>query len=123
LAILRIAVAVNAITQGICMLIGSSGAVSSTAVLGLSAIVGGLLFLIGFLTPIVGSFLAVGYLIESIPLVLGGDAAKHAEASTCIYLASISLAVALLGPGAFSVDARLFGRLEIIIPERPGPHN
>ena len=105
------------------MLIASSGAVSSIAVLGLSALVVGLAFLIGFLTPIVGPVLAVGYLIESVQLVLAGDGAKHADASTFIYLASISLAVALLGPGAFSVDARLFGRLEIIIPERPGPHN
>jgi hypothetical protein len=32
-------------------------------------------------------------------------------------LASISAALVLLGPGAFSLDARLFGRREIIIPE------
>jgi hypothetical protein len=28
----------------------------------------------------------------------------------------MSLALVLLGPGAFSLDARLFGRREIIIP-------
>ena len=32
-------------------------------------------------------------------------------------LAIICIALALLGPGAFSVDARLFGRREIIIPD------
>jgi hypothetical protein len=28
-------------------------------------------------------------------------------------------AIALLGPGAFSLDARLFGRREILIPPDP----
>ena len=28
----------------------------------------------------------------------------------------LAAAIALLGPGAFSVDARLFGRREILIP-------
>jgi len=32
----------------------------------------------------------------------------------------ITVAVVCLGPGAFSVDARLFGRREIIIPHDPG---
>jgi hypothetical protein len=34
-------------------------------------------------------------------------------------LAAISATLVLLGPGAFSLDARLFGRREIIIPEGP----
>jgi hypothetical protein len=32
------------------------------------------------------------------------------------------LALILIGPGAFSVDARLFGRREIIIPPSFGTH-
>jgi hypothetical protein len=31
---------------------------------------------------------------------------------------AVSTAIALLGPGAFSLDARLFGQREIIIPDR-----
>jgi len=29
----------------------------------------------------------------------------------------LAAAIALLGPGAFSLDARLFGRREIVIPK------
>ncbi len=35
---------------------------------------------------------------------------------TVIFGAAILLAIIGLGPGAFSVDARVFGRREIIIP-------
>jgi hypothetical protein len=31
----------------------------------------------------------------------------------------IAVAIALLGPGAFSFDGYLFGRREIVIPPRP----
>jgi uncharacterized membrane protein YphA (DoxX/SURF4 family) len=30
-----------------------------------------------------------------------------------------AMGIALLGPGAFSVDGQLFGRREIVIPPRP----
>jgi len=45
------------------------------------------------------------------------EANHHISASTAFILAAISAALVLLGPGAFSLDARLFGRREIIIPE------
>ncbi len=35
-----------------------------------------------------------------------------------ILAAAIAIAIVCLGPGAFSLDARLFGRREIIIPKR-----
>jgi hypothetical protein len=41
----------------------------------------------------------------------------HTSALAAFNLAAISGALVLLGPGAFSLDARLFGRREIIIPE------
>jgi hypothetical protein len=38
-----------------------------------------------------------------------------------ILAASMLVAIMLLGPGAFSIDARMYGRREIIIPLSP-PH-
>jgi hypothetical protein len=39
--------------------------------------------------------------------------------TTAFLFALIAIAVICLGPGAYSLDARLFGRREIIIPARP----
>jgi uncharacterized membrane protein YphA (DoxX/SURF4 family) len=67
----------------------------------------GVLLLLGLWTPIVGALAAI-------------DAALHgflspAEANFYLLLAQLAAALALLGPGAWSVDARLFGwrRVEI----------
>jgi uncharacterized membrane protein YphA (DoxX/SURF4 family) len=89
--------------------------------LGIMAVLIGLVFLAGFLTPIAGFLLTLGYLVDCASLFLTNNAASHANGATAAYLALMSLALALLGPGAYSVDARLFGRLEIIIPDGRRP--
>jgi uncharacterized membrane protein YphA (DoxX/SURF4 family) len=82
----------------------------------LSAITAGLLLMMGFLTPIVGLLVilsAAGAALALLPLCMPSlFDTRLGEALACANL----LAVLLLGPGAFSVDARLFGRREIIIP-------
>jgi uncharacterized membrane protein YphA (DoxX/SURF4 family) len=39
----------------------------------------------------------------------------------CFLAMSIAIALVFLGPGAFSLDARRFGRREIVIPPRSAP--
>jgi hypothetical protein len=39
----------------------------------------------------------------------------------CFLAMSIAIALVFLGPGAFSIDARRFGRREIVIPPRSRP--
>jgi putative oxidoreductase len=67
----------------------------------------GLLLLIGLWTPVTGVLAAVG--------ALWAAYADQAHAGYYALLATLGVALALLGPGAFSVDARLFGwkRVEI----------
>lgn len=121
LVILRIAVALNAVAQGVCALMGSSRTMTSVWTLGLLAIIAGVVLLAGFATPIVGGALTLGYFIESVAFFFASDASKHASALTALYIAAMSFALVLLGPGAISVDARLFGRQEIIIPDGRRP--
>jgi uncharacterized membrane protein YphA (DoxX/SURF4 family) len=52
---------------------------------------------------------------------MASDAGMHDRGCTAVCLGVVSISLILLGPGAFSLDARLFGRREIIIPEIPRP--
>ena len=58
----------------------------------------------------------VGCLMTGVSSFLMTEANNHIRALAVFNLAAISAALILLGPGAFSLDARLFGRREIIIP-------
>ena len=70
---------------------------------------GGALLCLGFLTPIVS---VVACALETTVLLLAGQ-----EDGRFIALSSLNaIAIALLGPGAYSVDAKLFGRREIVFP-------
>jgi uncharacterized membrane protein YphA (DoxX/SURF4 family) len=73
--------------------------------------------LFGVLTPIAGVLAAMVNLLTAISLPLIQVANAHANTFAAIDVLVMSTAIVLLGPGAYSVDARLFGRREIIIPE------
>jgi putative oxidoreductase len=62
----------------------------------------GILFLVGLWTPFVGALIAV--------VELWVAATHISDPWIPIMLATIGATSAMLGPGAFSVDARLFGR-------------
>jgi putative oxidoreductase len=69
-----------------------------------------ILLMIGLWTPIAGGLIAVAQL---------GLALSHpADPWTFIRVGALGAALAMLGPGGCSVDARLFGRKQIEIPQR-----
>ena len=67
----------------------------------------GLLLITGLWTPVVATIMV---LLELWRIISG-----HGDPASEIRLCSLALAIALLGPGGWSVDARLFGwkRIEI----------
>jgi uncharacterized membrane protein YphA (DoxX/SURF4 family) len=67
----------------------------------------GLLLLIGLWTPLAGMFLA---LIE-----LWIAFAHSGDPWISIILAALGITLAMIGPGAWSIDARLFGRKHIAV--------
>ena len=106
LVLLRVAVAVPPVQQAIVELLNAS----PPAPLGLVAAGAAVLLLVGLWTPVAGVLVAVAEL---------GLALSHpAERWTFVYLGTLGVALAMLGPGAWSVDAHLFGRKHIQIPQR-----
>ena len=73
------------------------------------AFIAAICLLIGFLTPLVAVVTAIG----AIALIMF---ALPFASGSLIGLIVLAPAIALLGPGAFSIDSRLFGRREILIP-------
>jgi uncharacterized membrane protein YphA (DoxX/SURF4 family) len=76
---------------------------------------------LAFLTPIAGASASLGNLAVGVSWFLTSGENAHDKTVGALYLVVISIAITLLGPGAFSLDARLFGRREIIIPEASRP--
>ena len=101
------------------MFVASSGPAYIPWFTGMLAMAVGVALLIGLLTPIASALATCGYLVMGISSLLAADVSRHTGALIALDLAAISLAAVLLGPGAFSLDARLFGRRRIIIPEGP----
>jgi putative oxidoreductase len=67
--------------------------------------VGGTLLLIGLWTPLAGALVAI---VELWIALAGGG-----NPSIPIILAALGASLAMVGPGAWSIDARLFGRKHI----------
>lgn len=81
----------------------------------------GTLLLIGYLTPPAGVFAALSSLGRMSSLFLLSTGSLLDSRAAITFEMSIAVALAFLGPGAFSLDARLFGRREIIIPRTTLP--
>jgi uncharacterized membrane protein YphA (DoxX/SURF4 family) len=113
LLLLRVAAGAVVITQGISNLRHEPG-FSGLAVFAVAGAVG-VLLLIGFLTRFVAlaAAMAGGMGVFSWFPVFNGSIVTPTVAALS---AIIAVAVMCLGPGALSLDARLFGRREIVIP-------
>lgn len=113
LLLLRALVGGSLIAQGVSYFHSAHGSFAPLALAGL-AFAGATLLLLGLMTPLVAALVAAsgaGVALSWIPSPGLFDG----------YLAIVNLIVlpvviVLLGPGAFSFDARMFGRREITIP-------
>jgi uncharacterized membrane protein YphA (DoxX/SURF4 family) len=72
--------------------------------------VAAILLLVGLWTPVVGTLLGI---IEVWRVFFGAG-----DPWIPIILAALGTALALIGPGAWSIDAQLFGRKRFEIPKR-----
>jgi uncharacterized membrane protein YphA (DoxX/SURF4 family) len=108
LLLLRIALAFPAAADGLFPLLAVQNAWAIT--IGLVCILTSTLVLLGLWTPYAAAMLGVAQLS---PLFFGG---LPGEAQVC--RAAVAISLVMLGPGASSIDRRLFGRKRIDLPAR-----
>ena len=74
--------------------------------------------MVGFMTPLAS--LLVGFSVLGIALAWlpAPPLASVGVSLVVLIMVVMAAGIALLGPGAFSVDGHLFGRREIVIPPR-----
>lgn len=76
---------------------------------------GGSALLLGFLTPVVSGLIAV----EAVTLLLGQVLLQLLDSRMALFeFIAMAAVLAVLGPGAISIDARLFGLREVAISDR-----
>jgi len=120
LLVLRLAVGCAAVVAGGVCLWGDAGSLAVRVAIGVLLSASGGSLLAGFLTPfaavVIGSCAcALGLSLFPVPPTVLAD---HPAA---VLVVMVAVAIALLGPGAYSLDSYLFGRREIVIA--PGTLN
>ena len=110
-----LAIALVGVARGCLAGDSAAAAVSFSFLPGLSAAA---LLATGFLTPVAGLLAGIQFALIVMRLMPGCGGAVFDSPMSLVFGISILLAILGSGPGAYSIDARLFGRREIIIPRR-----
>ena len=118
LLLLRIVVGGGAATEGVVYLRFASEPGVLLWLGAVLAVASGLAVLAGFVTPASGAVAGVTTFAIA-ALWPAPEASGLIGRLAAVILLIDAAALALLGPGALSMDARLFGRREIIIPHDP----
>ena len=122
LLLLRLTLGVYLIAQGVRIMAPFVDAGTPPTILaaltGLAMLLGGALGGVGILTPITQSMSAAAGLVTLFDALWAPASVPGLDAPWPLALMTMVVAVSLslLGPGAYSIDAFLFGRKEISIP-------
>jgi uncharacterized membrane protein YphA (DoxX/SURF4 family) len=113
LLLLRVVVGGAASSQAWLLISANHGAVNTSLVVALVAFVTGLALIIGLMTPIASVLLSAGGLLLTVGSSVPGHLLLFESGMARLEFTVMSAALISLGPGALSLDARLYGRREI----------
>ena len=111
LLLLRLLTAVTLIHFGIASVLAAPPL--TTVVLQIIGVGAGILLLVGLWTPVAGTLAA----IVKVWIALARFLSHSGDPWIAIIQAVLGAVLAMVGPGAWSIDARLFGRKRIDMPE------
>jgi uncharacterized membrane protein YphA (DoxX/SURF4 family) len=121
LLLLRMAAGGVAATLGLLYLADLRETTTASWAVGLLVIAGAIGLVAGFMTPGAAATVCLATLFIALTWIPPLGAALEVDYVVALLVIVDAVALAVLGPGAYSVDARLFGRREIIIPEQFPP--
>jgi uncharacterized membrane protein YphA (DoxX/SURF4 family) len=127
LLLLRAAIGITGVVEGVLCLPTVSGVSTSSYGQWLFCfvlILGGAALVIGCLAPVAALATGTCFFLTSLGWVPEPVGGLHEARLAGLRIVVAAVSLALLGPGAFSLDAYLFGRREIVIPPsvpRPQP--
>lgn len=120
LLVLRVVAGASAMVEAVLAITGTHSPLGLAAVL--FAALAGLALVLGFLTPVVSALIAMAG--AAILVGLHGAVLRLLDSPMALFeFVVIAAALAILGPGATSIDARLFGRREVAISEEHRPND
>ena len=100
------------------LILGRSDMAAGVWVAGWCALGAGVALWIGVATPLAAALVGLAAAAIWTSVLPPVNPSLFASGTSLVFVAAVAAAVVLLGPGAFSLDARLFGLREIIIPPR-----
>ncbi|MGC2764699.1 MAG: hypothetical protein WB607_04265 [Candidatus Acidiferrum sp.] len=116
--LLRMALGGTAVAFGVVELAVRDGRTPMVWVVASLLLVSGAGLIVGFLTPLASSLTGLCVLGITLSWLPGPAFGFFGGALVVLVLVITAIGLALLGPGAFSLDGHLFGRREIVIPPR-----
>jgi putative oxidoreductase len=90
----------------------------ATVVLQIVGIGAGILLLVGLWTPVAGTLAAIAKVSTALLRFFSHSGDPSIPIAQAVLGAILAVILAMVGPGALSIDARLFGRKHIDFPER-----
>lgn len=119
LLLLRLAVGAVAIVLGVSCITSAAHRVLSIWLVGAVLTASGAALIVGLVTVLASVLLGLCVLSIALAWVPAPPLGALGAPMIGVLVAIVALGIALIGPGAFSLDGYLFGRREIIIPPRP----